>query len=98
ELFLGTALLCGAVSEWHLNQLGLLWAAGIVWGGYILVVWGWQNVQNNQGPTGIVPQFQSQELPEQIVYGDARPATDEEIDRALRPKPKDSNRGYRYRE
>jgi hypothetical protein len=100
ELFLGVALLCGAVAEWHLDQIGLLVAGGIVWGGYILIVWGWNNVRNDQGPT-YTPQFQAQELPEQWVYGQARDALDNpsEVHEALRDKPKPAgNSGYRYKE
>ncbi|OYV38961.1 MAG: hypothetical protein B7Z80_08620 [Rhodospirillales bacterium 20-64-7] len=97
ELLLGVGMLCGALGEWHLNQIGLLLMLGIVWGAYILMVWGWQNIRNDQGPT-YAPQFQAQALPEQTIYGAARNAFDEEIHEALRDRVPLSNPGYRYRE
>lgn len=96
QLFLGVALLCGAVGEWHLNQIGLLLMLGLGWAAYILIVWGWRNVQNDQGAT-YAPEFQAQELPEQKVYGEARPARDDEIHEVLRDRPRVDNRGYRYK-
>ena len=98
EFLLGTALLCGSYFEWHLGQIGLLLAGGMAWGAYILLVWGWRNIQNDQGPA-YAPEFQSAaSLPEQTIYGAARNALDDEIHDTLRDKPTITNGGYRFKE
>lgn len=102
QVVIGVALLCGGGDGWYVGHVGWLWAIVMVIAGWVLTAKGYENIKSDQGAP-ITPQFQTQQLPEQGVYGKARAALDHEIHSALRDKPRVApdirvnNGGYRYK-
>lgn len=81
ELALGVGLGSVAGDGWHLGHIRW-WIAGLMlWGAFILVVWGWENVKLNQGQVAVQPQF-PEAAPTPDVYGSARWATPQEVHQA----------------
>jgi len=77
ELTLGVALAAFALGGWYVGHIGWMVAPFMLWGAYILIVWGWENVKNYQPPAP-APQF-PEHAPTPDAYGDARWATPLEV-------------------
>lgn len=69
EAALGLALILMAIGGWRHGNIWLPVAGGMGWLGYIFIVWGWRNIQANQGQI-VAPQV----LPEMVPSHDTHSA------------------------
>lgn len=98
QVAIGILLVCVAGYGWHLSQIHLFPAIGMVVAGLVLMSKGSDNIANNQGVAAPrAPELRAK-LPRSVVFGDARDATDDEIDAALRGVTPTTTGGYPFKD